>query len=99
MGDVGFRGQPPHCGKPFPMDSPVDDGAEPEHSREVWLGFRDCLKTLMRNEHDRAVGYRKYRVVHLLQEEAVKIDKIAADMERRNLASAVRQNLIATSKA
>jgi len=86
---VGRRGEASHGRQPFPVNGAVDERAEPQQPREVREFLGDLLERRMRDIGDAAIGERQHAVIHRLQEEAVKIDEIACDMDRRNLPPSV----------
>ena len=99
MGDLVDGGSAPHRHQPFPMDGPVDEGAQPQYASQMGMLLGDPAQVLMGKLYEPAGRERQDAVIHGLQQEAMEIHEVAWDVKGRDLSLAVQEELVAGHEA
>jgi hypothetical protein len=81
------------------MHSSVNERGEPEHTSEIRIVLRDLTKITVRDRSHFAARERTNTVLHLLEQEAVEVHKIAGDVKSRDLPFPISQVLVTGSEA
>ena len=95
MGELLQGGPTAHTDDPLAMGGRIDQGIEPEKSRQVRQPFGDALQKLVWHQGDAAPCQRTDAVVHRLEDKGMEIDEIAHNVDGHDLAPAVIDQRVA----
>lgn len=87
-----------HADQPLAMHGRVDQRVEPQKAGKVRRGFRQFPERFVLDLRKRAVGQRQDAMGQHLEQEAVQVEEVAGNVQRRDLAAAVLQHLEAGGK-
>src|SRR5687768_14571298 len=85
---------PPDAGHPFPEDGGIDERVFPDRATDAGVFLGNLPHRLMRNQGDFAGRQRCHAVVHRFEQEALRVEYVAGDVEREDLALAVLKHLV-----
>jgi hypothetical protein len=96
----------PGKGRPAPdrqdalaVDGSVEQCGEPQHPREMRVALRDHSKPVVGSHGEPDRGERPDIVLEPVEQEAMKIDEVAGDMDLHDLALPVSQVLVPAGEA
>jgi hypothetical protein len=95
MGHAFVRGLAPDAEQPLAGNGGINKGADPQQPGEARITLGDLAQGLVGNDGDLATGEGSDAVVHPVQGKAVKVDEVARNMDREDLAVAILQNDVA----
>jgi hypothetical protein len=99
MGRLVESRTPPHGHQPFSMSGGVDQRVQPQQASKMQMIVRDLPQVLVGKQATPARRERHDAVIHLLLQEAVEVDEIAWNVNGRDLALSVAEQLVAGGKA